>query len=283
MTEDPGREHSEPAQTPPSPLPAAPSRTIGPREIAVCIILVLLLEIISGFIWVRTWDRSNPEQAAGALSVCAPQQVVKFTGLDGSDGLLAFKLMIEMMWTGVWRLLQLAVVLTYLSVRGWGLRGVELGWATARRGIVWGCAASIAMAAAVVGAETIFRLAVHKSFLQDIILGGQPMTILRSWKVLFTLLLVQGLIGPVMEEVFFRGLIQQGMRRVAGAVPAVLISATLFAFAHYGSNLNLLLQLTGGFLFAIVYEKSRSLWAPIIVHALGNSALLLINLFFIPM
>ena len=91
--------------------------------------------------------------------------------------------------------------------------------------------------------------------------------------------LVGGVIGPVWEEIFFRGIIFGFFRRW-GLYAAILISTALFVWPHYdGSNLPLT-QIVGGIVFAAAYEKEKSLVVPITIHCLGNIAIFsLTNLF----
>jgi membrane protease YdiL (CAAX protease family) len=80
------------------------------------------------------------------------------------------------------------------------------------------------------------------------------------------------LLFPVLEEIWFRGLLYTPMRReLGGRWPAIIILSLLFAFAH--SNAVPVNQFIGGMIFAWAYEKRRTLVAPILLHILGNSAL----------
>lgn len=84
--------------------------------------------------------------------------------------------------------------------------------------------------------------------------------------------LVGGLIGPVAEEIFFRGIIYGFFRRW-GIYAAVGISTFLFVFLHNtGDNLPIT-QMVGGIVFAVAYEREKSLMVPIIIHTSGNLAI----------
>jgi membrane protease YdiL (CAAX protease family) len=84
--------------------------------------------------------------------------------------------------------------------------------------------------------------------------------------------LVGGVIGPVWEEIFFRGLIFGFFRRW-GLYAAILISTALFVLPHYDGNHLPLTQIVGGIVFAAAYEKENSLVVPITIHCLGNIAI----------
>ncbi len=90
------------------------------------------------------------------------------------------------------------------------------------------------------------------------------------------LLVVGGIVGPVAEEFFFRGIVYGYLRRW-GAALAVCGSTALFISLHSvgGFPFN---QLVGGVIFALAYEKSRSLAAPVVIHVTGNLAIFSISL-----
>ncbi|MHC4841562.1 MAG: lysostaphin resistance A-like protein [Planctomycetota bacterium] len=76
---------------------------------------------------------------------------------------------------------------------------------------------------------------------------------------------------PVLEEIWFRGLLYTGARKNLGRNWAIVMSALIFAFAH-GSAVPAN-QFLGGLVFAWAYEQRRGLIAPVLLHMLGNGAL----------
>lgn len=76
------------------------------------------------------------------------------------------------------------------------------------------------------------------------------------------------LAAPLFEEFIFRGLIFGGLRRSFGVWPAALASAALFAIVHPPFSIIPVFIL--GVCAALVYERSRSLLAPMLVHATYN-------------
>lgn len=84
--------------------------------------------------------------------------------------------------------------------------------------------------------------------------------------------LVGGVIGPIWEEIFFRGIIFGFFRRW-GALSAILISTVLFVLPHYDGHHLPLTQIAGGIVFAVAYEKEKNLIVPITIHCLGNMAI----------
>ncbi|SFU28764.1 CPBP family intramembrane glutamic endopeptidase [Pseudoduganella namucuonensis] len=81
--------------------------------------------------------------------------------------------------------------------------------------------------------------------------------------------------APVFEEFIFRGLIHNGLRRLAGAWPAALGSAALFAIVHPSTAIMPVFVL--GLCTAWAYERCKSLLAPMLVHAAYNGAVLAIQ------
>ena len=75
--------------------------------------------------------------------------------------------------------------------------------------------------------------------------------------------------APVFEEFIFRGLIFGGLRRSFGVWPATLASAAVFAILH--PALAIAPVFVMGVCAALVYERTRSLLAPMIVHAVYNA------------
>lgn len=77
------------------------------------------------------------------------------------------------------------------------------------------------------------------------------------------------IVGPVIEEIFFRGFLYPAFRRVFGVWPAIIISSAIFGIFHANVWLMVPISLMGG-VMAYLYEKEGSLAAPIAFHALNN-------------
>ena len=78
--------------------------------------------------------------------------------------------------------------------------------------------------------------------------------------------------APIFEEFIFRGLIFGGLRRSFGVWPATLASAAVFAIVH--PAFSLLPVFVMGVCAALVYERTRSLLAPMLVHAVYNAGVI---------
>jgi membrane protease YdiL (CAAX protease family) len=98
-----------------------------------------------------------------------------------------------------------------------------------------------------------------------------------SQLLIVTYFAVGGVIGPIAEEVFFRGILYGYLRRW-GVYPAVILSTICFVLPHMHSSSLPITQLVGGVVFALAYEKEKNLMAPITIHCLGNLAIFSITL-----
>lgn len=95
---------------------------------------------------------------------------------------------------------------------------------------------------------------------------------------LITYLLAGALIGPVAEEIFFRGVLYGFFRRW-GIPAAVALSTLLFVLPHtHTATVIPFNQLVGGILFAVAYEIEKNLLVPITIHVLGNLAIFTLSL-----
>jgi uncharacterized protein len=86
-------------------------------------------------------------------------------------------------------------------------------------------------------------------------------------------------VAPLSEELFFRGFMYGGLRRRFPVWAAIAISGVVFGLVHYTGpdSIGVVPQLAVlGFLLAWLYERTGSLWPPILLHLLNNSLALLV-------
>lgn len=82
---------------------------------------------------------------------------------------------------------------------------------------------------------------------------------------------------PIAEELLFRGYLQGWMRRYLNPGGAIVMTSMIFAGFHFSirqgwSNVELLTSLFILSLFlGVLYEKNRTLWAPIGLHMIFNA------------
>jgi len=89
--------------------------------------------------------------------------------------------------------------------------------------------------------------------------------------------LTGGLISPIAEEIFFRGIFYSFLRR-RGILTALFITTAVFALFHLSNGGLPITQIMGGLIFALSFEYSKSLVTPIVIHVLGNLAIFSIAL-----
>ncbi len=100
--------------------------------------------------------------------------------------------------------------------------------------------------------------------------------------ILLVLILVVA--APLFEELFFRGLLLQGLQKSFGNGVAVVVSGTLFGLAHFQDTLvaNLISMGTGvfvGLLLGWLFVRYENLAIPIATHATLNVGALFLVVF----
>jgi hypothetical protein len=86
-------------------------------------------------------------------------------------------------------------------------------------------------------------------------------------------------VAPLSEEIFFRGFMYGGLRRRLPVWAAAAISGVVFGLVHYtgADSIGVVPQLAVlGILLAWLYERTGSLWPPILLHLLNNSLALVV-------
>ena len=81
------------------------------------------------------------------------------------------------------------------------------------------------------------------------------------------------IIGPIFEEIFYRGLLYNKLKEISNVFIAVFISSILFAFLHipgYGFNIKMFSLVLDGILLTYCYEKTDNIYVPILVHSINN-------------
>jgi membrane protease YdiL (CAAX protease family) len=167
----------------------------------------------------------------------------------------------------VWVAFTIAGAITYAAMRltYWraGTAGVPRvfgpGLPTAA---MWGIGGGAAAAVAGLGYITVARAFDWFAALRD---AGQ----LADPETLLWLGALAVIAAPIFEEFIFRGLIFGGLRRSLGFPAAAVASAAIFAIVHPPASVVPVFVL--GFFAALVYERTRMLAAPMVVHATYNA------------
>ncbi|HEU5135942.1 MAG TPA: type II CAAX endopeptidase family protein [Steroidobacteraceae bacterium] len=124
----------------------------------------------------------------------------------------------------------------------------------------------VGLAAGAAGVLYLFSLDAL-DLLESALQAGKAYADLGLWTLPLALIA-----APLFEEFIFRGLIFGGLRRSFGVWPATLASAAIFAIVHPAFSIIPVFIL--GVCAAAVYERSRSLLAPMLVHAVYNASVI---------
>lgn len=123
------------------------------------------------------------------------------------------------------------------------------------------------------------------SHLEQVAVKQLKMT-MNNTPLFLAMIFVVAILVPFMEEYLFRGLLQNVLKRHFGRVWAIILTAIIFAMVHFApsqggtGNFQLVLSLLAlaGFL-GFVYERERTLWASITLHATFNTINILVITF----
>jgi len=87
---------------------------------------------------------------------------------------------------------------------------------------------------------------------------------------IFISIICTGILAPILEEIIFRGIIFNRLKEYnIGLQISIIIQAVLFGIIHFNivqSTYAILI----GILFAVIYEKKKTIVAPIIAHMTFN-------------
>lgn len=82
-------------------------------------------------------------------------------------------------------------------------------------------------------------------------------------------LLIAGIVAPIVEELIFRGLVYRRTKKMTGTIAAAILSAALFGVFH-GNWVQAPYAFIIGIVAVFVYEKFKSIVAPIMLHMSAN-------------
>jgi membrane protease YdiL (CAAX protease family) len=171
-----------------------------------------------------------------------------------------------------------AVILLFLTyilvIRSSGADWYDIGFRTigrseVTRAIVWGLGAVVIIAAVNYALQWVMGETFQNPQTLTLAPGG------FSWLNLAVMLVMGGMIAPFAEELAFRGLLYGYLRRYMAIPIALVLMAACFAAAHFIVMLMPALFVVGLILGA-AYERSGSLWVPIIIHGVFNSVMMIL-------
>ena len=162
--------------------------------------------------------------------------------------------------------------LLIVAVWVFGVRRYRVGWTTA--GLVapqarnsfllpWlALVASLAFGA-------VYAAAVSAAEVDSLVPPPVPAEFIGEGATRLLSFLFLGVLGPVAEEVFFRGFLLTALARSMGPIPAMVVSSAVFGAAH--GNIAVMIPLfVTGLLLSWLYLRTRSIWPPAVAHIAQN-------------
>ena len=90
------------------------------------------------------------------------------------------------------------------------------------------------------------------------------------------LLISSGIIGPILEEMLFRYINYNKLKKFNSISKTIIINSIIFSLIHIQIE-KILFALPLGLILSITYEKRKNIIIPIIIHISANSIALLLN------
>jgi len=135
----------------------------------------------------------------------------------------------------------------------------------------WSIGQLVISTAAAFGAAVVLNLLIAVSGLMELFpsyaeqsaasFAGQPPLLLAAAVVV---------VGPIAEELVFRGMTYERIRNYLGVKPAVIISSLMFGLWH-GNVVQFVYAFIVGIILSVYYEKSGSLHACVLAHMAMNA------------
>lgn len=204
--------------------------------------------------------------------------IVMLVAVSIGAGLLALLLMPEMLSGAVSTpttvfsvaILALQAVVMLICIYLFGMLPQRLGWrelgfTSFPRSWLWKA----------IGLTLLLRIGVGLiawAMMQVGIVSQQPQAMAPegfSWLGAVGMMIFAGIAVPIAEEIFFRGMLYRWMRTRWSVWLSTIISSLLFALSHV-EPATVIPVIGMGIVLAQSYERSRSLWVPVLIHAFNN-------------
>lgn len=165
----------------------------------------------------------------------------------------------------------LALLLAALLMTRWRVRPALRLPVGPGRAVLEGCAAGLGalFASAAIGGllEAVGLPVEEQPWIKRLFEDREAWLPIAPWLVL---------IGPVAEELFFRGYMYRFVRQELGVASSIVLTSVLFAAIH--TNLSgVPVYMAIGALLAYVYQRTGTLLAPIVAHVLLNAVVLAVS------
>jgi len=83
-----------------------------------------------------------------------------------------------------------------------------------------------------------------------------------------------GLIGPILEEMVFRGIVYNKLKEFNKPMTSIILTSVIFGMIHT-NYLDAIYAFGVSFMFIYLYEKYKSIKAPIVMHIFLNTTIIL--------
>ena len=187
-----------------------------------------------------------------------------FPGADTGGGL------IPMINTTILDILAVAAVFHFLKVHGHRIADVGLTLKNFFKNVYYGVMGYISVIPVLFAAlvltlfvVTVFKYRPQPQPIMEIFIAEEKAALLAYMTVFVSVL------GPIAEEIFFRGFLYNAIKKRTGVKAAILISAVLFSCLH-AHLVGFLPIIILGIFLAYLYEKTGSLVPSITVHVIHN-------------
>lgn len=171
-----------------------------------------------------------------------------------------------------------AIPAAYIRSYGLSLRRIGLAW-TGWRSLLLGLGLGLVLFACANTAEVVLNAALAKLLSKatmDALTkiskeadAGSALAMVRSAWAKAAFFVAGAIAAPIGEEVFFRGFVYNSLKARVRIPAAIVLSGFLFALIHMNPLAGLII-FPMGMLLAYVYERTRSLWVTICMHAVNN-------------
>lgn len=133
--------------------------------------------------------------------------------------------------------------------------------------ILWGLLVIVAVSVVIEPLLLIFP-AENMDLMRQYVLQGGALT-------MFTVVIL----APILEEMLFRGIVQESTSRFYGPLAGILIASAIFAIVHPNPQ-QIVNAFFSGLILGYIYYRTRSLIPVIVIHAVNNAiAYILIHQF----
>ena len=85
------------------------------------------------------------------------------------------------------------------------------------------------------------------------------------------------IISPIYEEIFYRGFLYRWLRTRFGLIAALILSSLIFTIVHIPTYNFMPVNFLSGVIFAWAYERTSSVWPPVIIHGLTNGLMVILT------